>query len=63
MCEMYIDAGMDVIAVVDPLISQVSPKMIEKLLSESFIGVFDYIRSRGCLSRFYAYETRRARLR
>ena len=53
MCEMYIDAGMDVIAVVDPLISQVSPKMIEKLLSESFIGVFDYIRSRDCLSSFF----------
>lgn len=53
MCEMYIDAGMDVIAVVDPLISQVSPKMIEKLLSESFIGVLDYIRSRDCLSSFF----------
>lgn len=53
MCEMYIDAGMDVIAVVDPLISQVSPKMIEKLLSEGFKGVFDYIRSRGCLSSFF----------
>lgn len=53
MCEMYIDAGMDVIAVVDPLISQVSPKMIEKLLSEGFKGVFDYIRSRDCLSSFF----------
>lgn len=53
MSEMYIDAGMDVIAVVDPLISQVSPKMIEKLLSESFIGVFDYIRSRGVFSSFF----------
>lgn len=53
MCEMYIDAGMDVIAVVDPLISQVSPRMIEKLLSEAFIGVFDYIRSRDCLSSFF----------
>ena len=53
MCEMYIDAGMDVIAVVDPLISQVSPKMIEKLLSETFIGVFDYIRSRGVFSCFF----------
>lgn len=53
MCEMYIDAGMDVIAVVDPLISQVSPKMIEKLLSEAFVGVFDYIRSRDKLSCFF----------
>ncbi|MEG0157031.1 MAG: uroporphyrinogen decarboxylase family protein, partial [Anaerovoracaceae bacterium] len=42
MAEMYINAGCDVIAVVDPLISQVSPKMIEKMLSESFVGVFDY---------------------
>ncbi|MDD4200913.1 MAG: uroporphyrinogen decarboxylase family protein [Eubacteriales bacterium] len=53
MCEMYIDAGMDVIAVVDPLISQVSPKMIEKMLSDSFKGVFDYIRSRDVFSCFF----------
>lgn len=53
MCEMYIDAGMDIIAVVDPLISQVSPKMIEKQLSEAFTGVFDYIRSRDCFSCFF----------
>lgn len=53
MCEMYIDAGMDVIAVVDPLISQVSPKMIEKLLTDAFTGIFDYIRSCGCLSSFF----------
>lgn len=53
MSEMYIDAGMDVIAVVDPLISQVSPKMINKLLAESFTGVFDYIRSRDVFSSFF----------
>jgi len=53
MCEMYIEAGMDVIAVVDPLISQVSPKMINQLLSEAFIGVFDYIRSRDVYSSFF----------
>lgn len=53
MAEMYIDAGMDVIAVVDPLISQVSPRMIDKMLKESFISVFDYIRSRDVLSSFF----------
>lgn len=53
MCEMYIDAGMDVIAVVDPLISQVSPKMIDKLLADAFKGVFDYIRSKGVFSSFF----------
>ena len=50
MSKMYIDAGMDVIAVVDPLVSQVSPKHIEKMLSEGFTAVFDYIRSRGAFS-------------
>lgn len=53
MAEMYIDAGVDVVAVVDPLISQVSPKMINSLLSESFISVFDYLRSRDVLSSFF----------
>lgn len=53
MSELYIDAGVDVVAVVDPLISQVSPKMISKLLAESFRGVFDYIRSRDVLSSFF----------
>lgn len=53
MCEMYINAGMDVIAVVDPLISQVSPKMIDKLLADAFKGVFDYIRSRDTYSSFF----------
>ena len=53
MSRMYIDAGMDVIAVVDPLVSQISPKMIKKLLSESFTAVFDYIRARGAFSSFF----------
>ncbi|MEA4922477.1 MAG: uroporphyrinogen decarboxylase family protein [Eubacteriaceae bacterium] len=53
MADMYIEAGCDVIAVVDPLISQVSPKMIEKLLSESFKGVFDFIRAKGAFSSFF----------
>ncbi|MGI6767281.1 MAG: uroporphyrinogen decarboxylase family protein [Lentihominibacter sp.] len=53
MCEMYIDAGMDVIAVVDPLISQVSPKMINQLLAEPFIAIFDYLRMREVFSCFF----------
>ena len=53
MARMYIDAGMDVIAVVDPLVSQISPKHIEKLLSDGFKAVFDYCRSRGVLSCFF----------
>ncbi|MCI9475079.1 MAG: uroporphyrinogen decarboxylase [Emergencia sp.] len=53
MAKMYIDAGMDVIAVVDPLVSQVSPKHIEKMLSDGFKAVFDYVRSRGAYSAFF----------
>ena len=53
MADMYIKAGMDVIAVVDPLVSQISPKHIEKMLSESFTAVFDYIRSQGAFSSFF----------
>lgn len=53
MCRMYIEAGMDVIAVVDPLVSQVAPDMIADLLSDSFKAVFDYIRAQGVLSCFF----------
>lgn len=53
MSQMYIDAGMDVIAVVDPLVSQVSPKHIESLFSESFTAIFDYVRSKGTFSSFF----------
>ena len=53
MSDMFIEAGMDVIAVVDPLVSQISPKHIEKMLSESFTAVFDYIRAKGAYSSFF----------
>ena len=53
MAEMYINAGMDVIAVVDPVISQISAEHFEEMLSDTFKAVFDYIRARGCLSSFF----------
>jgi uroporphyrinogen decarboxylase len=53
MARMYIETGMDIIAVVDPLISQVSPKHIEKTLLETFKAVFDYIRAQGVVSSFF----------
>lgn len=53
MSKLYIEAGMDVIAVVDPLVSQISPKHIEKMLSEGFKAVFDFIRAQGALSSFF----------
>ncbi|MFO7887576.1 MAG: uroporphyrinogen decarboxylase family protein [Eubacteriales bacterium] len=53
MSEYYIEAGMDVIAVVDPLVSQVSPSHFEEMLSDSFTAVFDYIRNAGAYSSFF----------
>lgn len=53
MVDYYLEAGMDIIAIVDPLVSQVAPKAFEKMLSESFTAVFDYIRSKGAYSFFF----------
>ncbi len=53
MTDYYVDAGMDVIAVVDPLVSQISPKHFNSMLSEGFTAVFDYIRSKGVFSSFF----------
>ena len=36
MADLYMDAGMDVIAVVDPLVSQISPRHFTKLLSAPY---------------------------
>lgn len=53
MCDYYMEAGMDVIAVVDPLVSQVSPETFEEQLGSSFKEVFDHIRSKGVFSAFF----------
>jgi len=53
MCDYFIEAGMDVISVVCPLVSQVSPKHFNALLSEPYRQVFDHIRSKGALSSFF----------
>ncbi|MEG2651430.1 MAG: uroporphyrinogen decarboxylase family protein, partial [Eubacterium sp.] len=53
MSEMYIEAGMDIIAVVDPLVSQIAPESFDAMLAESFTAVFDYIRSRDRFSSFF----------
>ena len=53
MCGYYIETGMDVIAVVCPLVSQISPKHFNELLFEHYKEIFDYIRDRGVLSSFF----------
>ncbi|HOT92718.1 MAG TPA: uroporphyrinogen decarboxylase family protein [Anaerolineae bacterium] len=53
MAAFYIEAGMDVIAVVDPLVSQVSPRHFNRLLSAPFSDIFAFIRERGAYSSFF----------
>lgn len=53
MAEYYIEAGMDVIAVVDPLISQISADHFEDFMSKPFGELFDHIRELGALSSFF----------
>jgi len=53
MAKMYMDAGMDVVAVVDPLVSQISPGHFEEFLSEPFTDLFAYIRENKKFSSFF----------
>lgn len=53
MTDMYIEAGMDVIAVVDPLVSQISPDHFVAMCHDAFNTVFEYIRAKGAKSSFF----------
>lgn len=53
MIDLYVDAGMDVIAVVDPLVSQISPDHFVKMCHDAFSTVFEYIRAKGVKSAFF----------
>jgi len=53
MADYYIDAGMDVIAVVDPMISQISAEHFRQFVSEDATRIFDFIRKRGAYSSFF----------
>lgn len=53
LSEYYIEAGMDVIAIVDPLVSQISPAHFEEFLTKPFTNMFDFIRGKGVFSSFF----------
>ena len=53
MSKMYIDVGMDIIAVVDPLVSQISTTHFDEMTAPTFKAVFDFIRSMGAFSSFF----------
>ena len=53
MSNFYIEAGMDVIAVVDPLVSQISVNHFSEFLHEPFAELFAHIREKGAFSSFF----------
>ncbi len=53
VAEFYLEAGMDVIAVVDPLISQISPRHFKRFFARPFTEVFAAIRTLGAYSSFF----------
>jgi len=53
MSDYYIDAGCDVIAVVDPMVSQIGTEEFEKFVAKESSSIFGHIRSRGVLSSFF----------
>ena len=53
MADFYHEAGMDVIAVVDPLVSQISPKHFSQFLANEFLRLFSHIHDLGAFSSFF----------
>ncbi len=49
----YIDAGMDIIAFVDPLVSQISPKHFDLYLSQAYTELYTSVREQGVYSSFF----------
>ena len=50
---MYVTAGMDVIAVVDPLVSQISPRHFRKHLTNVYHDLFKSIKEMGVFASFF----------
>ena len=53
VADMYMDAGCDIIAVVDPMTSQISPDNFEEFVSPYLVEIFDHIRDRKKLSSLF----------
>ncbi len=53
MSQLYIEAGADIVAIVDPMTSQIDPMSFETFVSPYVTQVFDTIRENGALSSFF----------
>lgn len=53
MAKYYLEAGMDVIAIVDPLVSQISPQHFAQFVSAPASEIFHYVKQNGVVSSFF----------
>ncbi len=53
MSKYYIDAGCDIVAVVDPMTSQIGPDQFKQFITPHAVEIFDYIRELGGLGSFF----------
>lgn len=53
VARLYIEAGMDIIAYVDPLLSQISPENFEQFASTAYSELFDSLRNQGVYSSLF----------
>ncbi len=53
MLEYYSSAGMDILAIVDPIVSQIAPDSFEQFLVKPYSDLFSYIRQLGKHSSFF----------
>lgn len=53
MSKYYIDAGCDIVAVVDPMTSQIGPDQFKQFITPHAIEIFDNIRELGGLGSFF----------
>ena len=53
MAHYYIEAGCDVIAVVDPMTSQIDPMMFEQFVTPTATDLFEFIRKQNAYSSFF----------
>ena len=53
MARYYVEAGADVIAAVDPLVSQISPDHFAEFLHEPYRRLFETVRASGAFSSFF----------
>lgn len=53
MADHYMDSGCDVIAVVDPMTSQIGPDHFRQFVTPAVTPIFEYIRNKGAKSSFF----------